>query len=155
LRVKRHHLLLLLLACGPSAAQDKPSLRVVLEGVGQEAAACGLGTQAIQAVALRTLKSHGINTSQDARDPYLYLHLNAYRVMQGADIVGCTTRIGVSVRARVSADAALRGLKPKGEAYVVACESGRLLSGAVREMAGAVAKGFEQDIKSCLSQLSY
>jgi hypothetical protein len=130
-------------------------LRIVVDGVGKEAAACGIGTAAIQTLAERSLKSHGIQISQDARDPYLYLHVNAYRVMQGADIVGCTTRIGVSVRARVSADAALRGLKPKGETYVVACESGRLLSGAVREMAGAVAKGFEQDIKTCLSQLSY
>jgi hypothetical protein len=130
-------------------------LRIVVDGVGKEAAACGIGTPAIQALAERSLKSHGIQIAQEARDPYLYLHVNAYRVMQGADIVGCTTRIGVSVRARVSADAALRGLKPKGEAYVVACESGRLLSGAVREMAGAVAKGFEQDINTCLSQLSY
>ncbi len=130
-------------------------MRIVVDGVGKEAAACGIGTPAIQALAERSVKSHGIQISQEARDPYLYLHVNAYRVMQGADIVGCTTRIGVSVRARVSADAALRGLKPKGEAYVVACESGRLLSGAVREMAGAVAKGFEQDIKACLSQLSY
>ena len=130
-------------------------MRVLVDGVGNEAAACGIGTPAIQALAERSLKSHGIQVSQDARDPYLYLHVNAYRVMQGGDIVGCTTRIGVSVRARVSADAALRGLKPKGETYVVACESGRLLSGAVREMAGAVAKGFEQDIKTCLSQLSY
>jgi hypothetical protein len=130
-------------------------LRIVVDGAGSEAAACGIGTPAIQALAERALKSHAIQVSQDARDPYLYLHVNAYRVMQGADIVGCTTRIGVSVRARVSADAALRGLKPKGETYVVACESGRLLSGAVREMAGAVAKGFEQDIKACLSQLSY
>jgi hypothetical protein len=130
-------------------------LRIVVDGVGKEAAACGIGTPAIHALAERSLKSHGIQISQEARDPYLYLHVNAYRVMQGADIVGCTTRIGVSVRARVSADAALRGLKPKGEAYVVACESGRLLSGAVREMAGAVAKGFEQDINTCLSQLHY
>jgi len=148
-------LLFLLLVCTPVAAQDKASLRVVVDGVGAEATACGLSTQAIQAVGRQSLESHGVSISQDARHAYLYLHVNAYRVMQGADIVGCTTRIGVSVRARVSADAVLRGFKPKGDAYVVACEAGRLISGAVREMAGAVAKGFEQDIKSCLSQLSY
>jgi hypothetical protein len=149
------HLLFLLLPCAPAAAQEKASLRVVVDGVGAEATACGLSTQAIQSVGQRSLKSHGVALSQEARDPYLYLHVNAYRVMQGADIVGCTTRIGVSVRARVSADAVLRSFRSKGDAYVVACEAGRLISGAVREMASAVGKGFEQDIKTCLAQLNY
>jgi hypothetical protein len=49
----------------------------------------------------------------------------------------------------------VRGFKPKGEAYVVVCEAGRLLSGAQRDIVAAVARAFEQDIKSCLSQLSY
>jgi hypothetical protein len=60
----------------------------------------------------------------------------------------------VSVRAPAT-DSAVRGFKPKAEAYIVVCEAGRLLSGALREITGAVNKAFEQDIKSCLSQLSY
>jgi hypothetical protein len=37
----------------------------------------------------------------------------------------------------------------------VVCEAGRLLSGAQRDIVAAVTRAFEQDIKSCLSQLSY
>jgi hypothetical protein len=40
-------------------------------------------------------------------------------------------------------------------AYVVVCESGRLLSGAQRDLSGAVIKAFESDIKNCLSELIY
>ena len=135
-------------------AQGKPALRLVVDGIGKEAAACGISGPAIQAVAARTLKSHGISLSTDTADPYLYVNVNAYRVMQGDAVVGCTTRLGVSVRA-VSSEGALRGFKPKNEAYIVACEAGRLLSGAQRELAAAVNQAFEQDIKACLSQLTY
>ena len=148
-------ILLALLFTPVAFAQDTPALRLIIDGLAQEAAACGIGGPALEAVAARTLKAHGVALSTDARDPYLYLHVNAYRVMQGSTVVGCTTRLGVSVRAAVSGEGAVRAFKPKGEAYVVVCESGRLLSGARREMAGAVAKGFEDEIKSCLSQLSF
>lgn len=144
----------LLLYGAAVCAQDKPALRVVLDGVAQEAAACGIGRPAIEAVATRALRSHGIAVSSDPKGPYLYLNVNAYRVMQGEVAVGCTTRLGVSVRAATAGDA-VRGFRPKGGAYAVACEAGRLLSGAQREMAGAVTKAFEQDIKACLAQLSY
>ena len=146
--------LFLALFAGSALAQDKPALRIVVDGVVKEAAACGLGTPAIEAVATRTLKAHNIAVSRDAGAPYLYLHVNAYRVMQGTDVVGCTTRIGVSVRA-AAGEGTVRGFKPKGEAYVVVCEAGRLLSGAQRDIVAAVTRAFEQDIKSCLSQLSY
>lgn len=135
-------------------AQDKPALRVVLDGVAQEAAACGIVAPAIEAVATRALGSHGIAVSSDPRAPYLYLNVNAYRVMQGSVAVGCTTRLGVSVRAATAGDA-VRGFRPKGGTYAVACEAGQLLSGAQREMGSAVVKAFEQDIKTCLAQLSY
>jgi hypothetical protein len=144
---------LALFAAG-ALAQDKPALRIVVEGVVKEAAACGLGTPAIEAVATRTLKAHNIAVSRDPAAPYLYLHVNAYRVMQGADVVGCTTRIGVSVRG-AAGEGAVRGFKPKADAYVVVCEAGRLLSGAQRDIVAAVTRAFEQDIKSCLSQLRY
>ena len=143
----------LLARAGASAAQPNPALRIVVDGVSQEAAACGLGRPAIEAVALRTLKSHGVAVSREAQDPYLYLNVNAYRVMQGESVVGCTTRIGVSVRAAVAVQ--VRGFKPKGEAHAVLCEAGRLLSGAQHEMAAGVTRALEQDIKSCLAQLSY
>ena len=148
------YLLLALFASGTAFAQGKPALRLVMDGVGAEAAACGISGPAIQAVASRTLKSHGITLSNNAADPYLYVNVNAYRVMQGDAVVGCTTRLGVSVRAAAS-DGAVRGFKAKSDAYVVVCEAGRLLSGAQRELAGAVNKAFEQDIKACLSQLNY
>lgn len=152
--MKNAFAVVLLLFTGLVFGQGKPSLRVVLDGVGQETAACGISGPAMQAVATRTLKAHGIAVSNDAASPYLYVNVNAYRVMQGDTVVGCTTRLGVSVRA-AAAEAAVRGFKPKTEGYVVVCEAGRLLSGAQHEMAGAVNKAFEQDIKSCLSQLSY
>ena len=146
-------LLLALFAVG-ALAQGKPALRIVVDGVVKEAAACGLGVPAIEAVAARTLKSHGIAVSKNPADPYLYLHVNAYRVMQGPDVVGCTTRIGASVRA-AAGEGMVRGFKPKGDAYVAVCEAGRLLSGAQRDIVAAVARAFEQEIKSCLAQLSY
>ncbi|HEX7220643.1 MAG TPA: hypothetical protein VF280_15645 [Burkholderiales bacterium] len=146
-------LFLALFAAG-ALAQDKPALRIVVDGVVKEAAACGLGVPAIEAVATRTLKSHNIAVSKNPADPYLYLNVNAYRVMQGADVVGCTTRIGVSVRG-AAGEGTVRGFKPKADAYVVVCEAGRLLSGAQRDIVAAVTRAFEQDIKSCLSQLSY
>lgn len=146
--------LFLALFAASALAQDKPALRIVVDGVVKEAAACGLGVPAIEAVATRALKSHNIAVSKNPADPYLYLHVNAYRVMQGSDVVGCTTRIGASVRA-AAGEATVRGFKPKAEAYVVVCEAGRLLSGAQREIVAAVMRAFEQDIKSCLSQLSY
>lgn len=146
--------ILVLLLAGAALAQDKAELRIVVEGLAKEAAACGLGMPAIEAVATRTLRSHGIAVSKDPAAPYLYLNVNAYRVMQGADVVGCTTRIGVSVRG-AAGEGTVRGFKPKAEAYVVVCEAGRLLSGAQREIVAAVTRAFEQDIKSCLSQLSY
>lgn len=146
-------LFLALFAAG-ALAQDKPALRIVVDGVVKEAAACGLGVPAIEAVATRTLKSHNIAVSKNPADPYLYLNVNAYRVMQGADVVGCTTRIGVSVRG-AAGEGTVRGFKPKADAYVVVCEAGRLLSGAQRDIVAAVTRAFEQDIKSCLSQLRY
>lgn len=144
----------LLLYGAAVCAQDKPVLRVVVDGVAQEAAACGISVPAIQAVAVRALGSHRIGVSTDPKDPYLYLHVNAYRVLQGSTAVGCTTRLGVSVRAAAAGNA-VRGFRPKGEVYAVACEAGQLLSGAQREIPRAVAKAFEQEIKACLAQLSY
>lgn len=138
-----------------SFAQDKPALRVVVEGVGPEAVNCGIRKSALEAVAARTLKSHGIQLSKDESHPYLYLNVNAYRVLQDQVAVGCTTRLGVSVRAHPGAEPAVRGFKPKAGSYVVLCDAGRLLSGSQREVPGAVTKAFEEDIKSCLAQLSY
>jgi hypothetical protein len=148
------YLFLAALLSGTAFAQGKPALRLVVDGLGNEAAACGISGPAIQAVAARTLKSHGIAISTDAAHPYLYVNVNAYRVMQADTVVGCTTRLGVSVRA-ASSEGGVRGFKAKNEAHVVVCEAGRLLSGAQRELAAAVNKAFEQDIKACLAQLSY
>lgn len=142
------------LCAGYAAAQDKPALRVVVDGMAQEAAACGISHGAIESAGGRALRSRGIAVSADPKDPYLYLHVNAYRVMQGSTAVGCTTRIGVSVRAAAPGDA-VRGFRTRGGAYAVACEAGQLLSGAQREMGAAVAKAFEQEIRACLGQLSF
>lgn len=139
----------------PVLAQDKPALRVVVEGIGTEAVNCGIRKVPIEALAERALKSHGIQVSKDAKQPYLYLNVNAYRVMQEQVPVGCTTRLGVSVRSVPEAEPVTRGFKSKAGSYVVLCDAGRLLSGGMREVAGAVTKAFEEDIKSCLSQLSY
>jgi len=145
-----------LLAFGAAAlAQDKPALRVVVEGVAREATECGIKKGEVESVAARSLKAHGIALSKDAKDPYLYLNVNAYRVMQGSTPVGCTTRIGVSVRAIPDPEPQVRGFKSKAATYVVLCDAGRLISGAQRDVAGAVTKAFEEDIKSCLAQLSY
>jgi len=76
-------------------------------------------------------------------------------VMQGSTVVGCTTRLGVSVRGNPDAEPQLGGFRPKAGSYVVLCEAGRLLSGSQRDVAGNVAKAFEADIRSCLAQLSY
>lgn len=146
---------LFLIAASHAGAQDKPVLRVVIEGVGQEAAACGIGVPALEAVATRTLRTHGVAVTRDPGAPYLYLNVNAYRVLQGSAVVGCTTRIGVSVRATAAAAGAVRGFRPKTHAYMVVCEEGRLLSGATHEMTAAVTRGLEQDIRSCLGQLAY
>ena len=70
-------------------------------------------------------------------------------------MVGCTTRLGVSVRGNPDAEPQLGGFRPKAGSYVVLCEAGRLLSGSQRDVAGNVAKAFEADIRSCLAQLSY
>lgn len=148
-------MVLVLIAASHAGAQDKPVLRVVVEGVGQEAAACGLGVPVLEAVATRTLKAHGVGVTRDPKAAYLYLNVNAYRVLQGSAVVGCTTRIGVSVRSTAAAEGAVRGFRPKTHAYVVVCEEGRLLSGAMHEITAAVTQGLEQDIKSCLGQLAY
>ena len=91
--------------------QDKPALRVVVEGVGTEAAHCGIKKSALESVAARALKAHGIELSKDERQPYLYVNLNAYRVMQDQTPVGCTTRLGVSVRAIPEPEPVVRGFK--------------------------------------------
>lgn len=144
-----------LMVSQPILAQDKPALRVVIEGLGQESAACGIGRPAIEAVAGRSLQAHKVAVSKDAQGAYLYLNVNAYRVMQGDTAVGCTTRIGVSVRGPAGSEARIGAFSSKTGGYVVLCEVGRLLSGSQREVAGAVTKAFEQDIKSCLGQLNY
>lgn len=148
-------MLSLLIAASHAGAQDKPVLRIVIEGVGQEAAACGIGLPALEAVATRTLKTHGVAVTREPGAPYLYLNVNAYRVLQGSAVVGCTTRLGVSVRSTVPGPGAMRAFRPKSHAYLVACEEGRLLSGAQHEMTAAVTRALEQDIKSCLGQLTY
>jgi hypothetical protein len=147
--------LLLLLFTTVAFAQGKPALRVVVDGVGSEAAACGIQMKALESLAAEALKKYGLELSAEAKDPYLYLNVNAYRVLQGSNFVGCTTRLGVSVRASADAAPPVRGLKSKAGAYLVLCDAGRLLSGGLRDVAGAVQKGFEEDIKSCLAQLSY
>ena len=146
----------LLAACSAASfAQDSPALRVVIEGVAREAAECGIKALALQGAAARALNAHGIRLSEDPKHPYLYMNVNAYRVMQGSTVVGCTTRLGVSVRGSPEAEPQIGGFRSKVGAYVVLCDAGRLLSGSQREVAGAVAKAFEEDIKSCLAQLSY
>ena len=143
------------IAASYAGAQDRPVLRVVIEGVGQEAAACGIGVPALDAVATRTLKTHGVAVTRDPKAAYLYLNVNAYRVLQGSVVVGCTTRIGVSVRSTAAAEGGVPGFRPKTHSYLVLCEEGRLLSGAMHEMTAAVTRGLEQDIKSCLGKLAY
>jgi hypothetical protein len=135
-------------------AQNKPSLRILVDGMTREAEACGIRQAAIESTALKMLNQHGIQVSTDAKDPYLYLHVNAYRVLQESKAVGCTTRLGVSVR--VDSDSQPYGaFRAKSGAYVVLCEAGRLISGAQREVASAITKSFQEDIKSCLAQLQY
>jgi hypothetical protein len=150
-------LLIALVSLDPeeSFAQEKAALRVLVEGVGSEAVNCGIRKSAIEQVVARSLKSHGIALSKDEGHPYLYVNVNAYRVMQDQVPVGCTTRLGVSVRAHPVPEPAVRGFRSKSGTYVVLCEAGRLLSGAQREVAAAVTKTLEEDIKNCLSQLSY
>jgi hypothetical protein len=144
-----------LLISQSTLGQDKPALRVVIEGVGSEAVNCGIRRPAIEALAERALKSHGIRLSKDAKDPYLYLNVNAYRVMQDQVPVGCTTRLGVSVRANPDPEPQVRGFRSKAGSYVVLCDAARLLSGSMRDVAGNVTKALEEDIKSCIGQLSY
>lgn len=146
---------MLLVLATSAFAQDKPALRVVIEGLGQDTAACGIGRPAIEAVAGRALKARNVAVSKDARGAYLYLNVNAYRVMQGDTAVGCTTRLGVSVRGAAAPEARIGAFSSKTGAYVVLCEAGKLLSGSQREVAGALIKALEQDIQSCLSQLDY
>jgi hypothetical protein len=138
-----------------SFAQGKPMLRVVVEGVGQEAEACGIQAAAIESTAVQALKQHGIQVSSDSRDPYLNLNVNAYRVMQASKVVGCTTRLGVSVRGHAGTEPPIRRFKSKAGAYVVLCDAGRLLSGSRRDVAAAVTRAFEEDIKACLGELNY
>jgi hypothetical protein len=83
------------------------------------------------------------------------VNVNAYRVMQGSQAVGCTTRLGVSVRGSANPGPRIGGFSSKDGAYVVLCEAARLLSGAQRDVAGAVNKALEEDIRSCLAQLNY
>jgi hypothetical protein len=135
--------------------QEMPALRVVVEGLGAEAVSCGIKKSAVESIAARALKSHGIQHSTDERHPYLYLNINAYRVMQNQTPVGCTTRLGVSVRAVPELEPVVRGFRSKSATYLVLCDAGRLLSGAHREMPGAVGKALEEDIKSCFAQLTY
>lgn len=143
-----------LLASGAALAQPKPALRILVDGVTREAEQCGIQQKAIESAAVRALNQHGIQVSADANDPYLYLHVNAYRVLQDAKAVGCTMRLGVSVR--VESDSQPHGaFRAKSGAYLVLCEAGRLLSGAQREVAAAIAKSFQEDIKACLAQLQY
>ncbi len=123
-----------------------------MEGEGLE---CGIKRGAVESSAARALTSHGIQISTDAKDPYLYVNVNAYRVMQGSTAVGCSTRLGVSVRAAPDPEPQVRGFKSKNATYVVLCEAGRLLSGSQREVPAAVTKALEEDIKHCLAQLSY
>jgi hypothetical protein len=154
--MKRVFLMALLAVSGQTAlAQGKPALRVVVEGITAEAQQCGIKKPAIESAAAQALKQHGIQVSTEGSDPHLYLNVNAYRVMQEATVVGCTTRIGVSVRGGADAQPALRGFKSKTGAYVVLCEVGRLLSGAQRDVAAAITKAFQEDIKRCLADLSY
>jgi|SRR6185436_3014037 len=145
----------LLAACTPATiAQGKPALRILVEGVTKEAEACGIRQAAIEAAALKALNERGVQVSADAKDPYLYLNVNAYRVLQESKAVGCTMRLGVSVR--VESDSQPYGaFRARSGAYVVLCEAGRLISGAQREVAGAIAKSFQEDIKACLAQLQY
>lgn len=148
-------LLMSLLVSHGTLGQDKPALRIVVEGVGKEAAACGIKLAEVESAAARALKSHGIQASTDAKDAYLYVNVNAYRVMQGSAVVGCTTRLGVSVRAIPDPEPQIRGFRSKAATYVVLCDAGKLLSGSQRDVSGAVTKSLEEDIKNCLGQLSY
>ena len=66
-----------------SQAQTGPALRIVVEGVGKEAAACGIKTEAVESTA-----------------------------------VGCTTRLGVSVRGNPDAEPQIRAFRSKAGAYV-------------------------------------
>jgi hypothetical protein len=153
--MKRFCASVLLLWSGVALAQGKPALRVVVEDLGAEAAACGLSRAAIESLASQALAQHGIAASPEPKDPYLYLNVNAYRVMQGSKPVGCTTRIGVSVRASAEGAPAVPGFRSNTGAYLGLCDAGRLLSGSQRDVAGAVYKAFREIIKTCLGQLSY
>jgi hypothetical protein len=153
--MKRFCATALLLWSGLALAQGKPALRVVVEGVGAEAAACGLTRVALESIAGQVLRKHGIGISTEPQDAYLYVNVNAYQVMQGSKPVGCAMRIGVSVRASAGEAPAVPGFRSKAGAYVALCDAAQLLSGGQRDVAAAIKKAFEEDIRRCLAQLTY
>jgi hypothetical protein len=144
------------LAVPIALAQGKPPLNIVVEGVGQEAAACGITGGAIESSVTRALKAHGIEVSASA-GAALHVNVNAYRARDAGSrvVVGCTTRLGVSVRGLVDPQSRIGGFGSKSGAYLVLCEAGRLLSGAQRDVAAAVTKALEEEVKACLGQLNY
>jgi hypothetical protein len=153
--MKRRVFAALLASSTIAFAQDKPALRIVVDGIAKEAAACGIKMAAVESAAARALNERGVQVSSDAKDAYLYINVNAYRVMQGSTAVGCTTRLGVNVRGTPDPEPQIRGFKPKAGTYVVLCDAGRLLSGSQRDVSGAVVRALEEDVRSCLAQLSY
>jgi hypothetical protein len=122
--------------------------------VAQEAEACGITRAALESSAAGALKAHRIEVSSAAAAA-LHVNVNAYRVMQASRVVGCTTRLGVSVRGAVDPQSRIGGFGSKTGAYLVLCEAGRLFSGAQRDVANAVTKALEEDVKTCLAQLNY
>lgn len=144
----------LIASAGCASAQGKPALQIVVEGLGQEAAACGIQKKAVESSVTRALGANGIEVSSSAAAA-LHVNINAYRVMQASRVVGCTTRLGVSVRGLVDPQSRIGGFGSKASAYLLLCEAGRLLSGAQRDVASAVTKALEEDVKACLGQLNY
>jgi hypothetical protein len=136
-----------------SGAQQRPTLKVVIEELDQDAATCGINSSSIESITALTLRNNGIQVVASS-SPYLYVQLTIIPMRNNNILIGCANNVTVAVRA--TGPAPLGRFKPrKGYVATSLCESGAIISGSVSSFSKQTNDTLEQHIKICLGELDY
>ena len=147
---------LAMLVCNEAAAaaNDAPSVQIVVAPVRNDAVECGIQESSIESAAATALRSHGVQTSADNNEagsrPYLVISANVLRPGN------CVANLLVEIKEAVSFEReAAEGFSPKGNAWTVLCSAGTLMTGPAEQAGQHFYRAVESNVRGCLRQLNY
>src|SRR5712691_10794799 len=82
-----------------AGAQQKPSVQIVVEQLGQDATVCGIDRSSIESITALTLRNNGIQGGASRSNPYLYIQatVGATRNLNN-NVTGCVAHAVAEMR---------------------------------------------------------